>query len=427
MKSITGFKKQLFIIYVKLYVGVYMVIKFFNKLSTTKLFLVLKRLNFFVDKITHNKFFYTNKGIRLNLYIPDFPSKAFFTSCNKFAVFNKKLPSTTVLMSITSACGYMCKHCYQKLDIGKDIDIDILKKTVVRLQDKGIAFFNIEGGEPFLRFDRLLEICELIDDRSEIWINSTGSMVTKERLLQLKHTQLNAIMFSLHSPVPEQVNSFMGNDKAWDSMSKAIALCHETGVQVAFNSCMSREDFYNGNFEKIMETAKGFGGSIIQIIKPKPSGGWLADGVEEFTEADVKQIEEKVSKYNNDIKYSDFPAISAQILEESSEMFGCTAGGTDRFYINAKGDVQPCEFLNISFGNLKTEDFDKIYNRMRGVFTTPGNCILCEEFSKKIHQVFVENKVKSLPLNEELSKEVYCKWNRGKPTKLYWTVEQNMK
>ncbi len=49
-------------------------------------------------------------------------------------------------------------------------------------------------------------------------------------------------------------------------------------------------------------------------------------------------------------------------------MFVCTAGGTDRFYINAKGDVQTYEFLNFLFGNIGEEDFLTIYNRMRDHF-----------------------------------------------------------
>ncbi|MCD4827841.1 MAG: radical SAM protein [Candidatus Cloacimonetes bacterium] len=424
MKSVRGFNKMLFILYLKLYVGVSVIIGFRRKRSVGQLITILKRLNYFIDRIRHNKFIHTAKGVRLNLYIPAFPSRAFFTSCAKFAVFGEKLPATTALVSITSACPYSCKHCYQKLDTGPDIDIEFLKSAVANLQDKGIAFFNIEGGEPFLRFDRLLALCEVIDSRSEIWINSTGHGITRERLLQLKATELTAIMFSLHFHEPQQLNSFMGSDNAWSTMENAIALCHEQGIPVAFNACLGRADFYNGNFEKIMQTAYMFGGSIIQLIKPKPSGGWLADGVEEFTLADVKLIAEKVELYNCHRLFSGYPAISPQILEEAPEMFGCTAGGTDRFYINAKGDVQPCEFLNISFGNLQEGDFNSIYSRMRAVFDTPGDCILCEKYSKKIHDVFLRNQLTVLPLDKVLSEKIYQDWDRGRPTRLYWMVEK---
>jgi len=178
-------------------------------------------------------------------------------------------------------------------------------------------------------------------------------------------------MFSLHSYKPEQINNFMGDVNAWQNMVNAIELCHEVGIPVTFNTCLPLQDFKNGNFEKVMQQAKDFGGFLIQIIKPKPSGGWLESGVEEYSDEDFAQITEKVNMYNLNKKYTEFPAISAQIMEEDPDMFGCTAGGTDRLYINAKGDVQPCEFLNISFGNIAEEDFDIIYKKMRKVFKVP--------------------------------------------------------
>ncbi len=117
--------------------------------------------------------------------------------------------------------------------------------------------------------------------------------------------------------------------------------------------------------------------------------------------------------------YKDYTFISPMFMEESASMFGCTAGGTDRFYINAKGDLQPCEFLNISFGNIQTDDFDTIYENMRNVFEQPGDCLLCEKYSPKIQSLKNENQLKILPLSPELSKTIYKDWDRGNHTKFY--------
>ncbi|MCD4818996.1 MAG: radical SAM protein [Candidatus Cloacimonetes bacterium] len=426
-KNIHGFEKFLFILQLKISVALYFLKKFLKNKKLSEFILILKRLNYFIGKISHNKFAIIKDKIRLDLYIPGFPSKAFFTSCNKFTVFNEKLPCTTVLISITSACTYNCEHCYQKLDKGKDVDLAKLKSVVNYLQNIGIAFFNIEGGEPFLTFDRLLSLCQEIDERSEIWINSTGNGITKEKLLKLKETNLTAIMFSLHSPEPAKINKFMGNNNAWTTMENAINLCNKLGIPVAFNSCLPKDDFINGNFEKIMQKAKEFNAVLIQIIKPKPSGGWLESGVEKYSQEDFKLIKKKVNLYNTDKKYNDFPAISAQIIEEDPEMFGCTAGGTDRFYINAKGDVQPCEFLNISYGNIIEENFEIIYKRMRKAFEIPTTCILCEKYSQNISNVFKENNLNTLPLNKELSASIFPKIKCDNPTKLYWRIEKVMK
>jgi len=168
-----------------------------------------------------------------------------------------------------------------------------------------------------------------------------------------------------------------------------------------------------------MEKAKEFKAAIIQLIKPKPAGGWLEDGASAFSGEDIEQLKRLVESYNRDSRYKDYPSISAQAIEESKEQFGCTAGGTDRFYINAKGDVQPCEFLNISFGNIGRADFEVIYEKMRSCFEIPGECWLCEKYSKDILKQYKESKQDSLPLSEALSEEVYSNWDRGNRTELY--------
>lgn len=427
-RNITGLRKPLFAAKVKLYILFYYLPDLIRgELSFRRYILFLKRLLYFLSIIYHNKFVKIGKSVRLGLYIPRFPSKAFFTACRKFMVFDAKLPCTTVLISVTSACRFNCEHCYQKKDLGRDIDIAFTIAAVRKLQESGVVFFNIEGGEPFLVYDRLKELCASIDQGGEIWINSTGDGMTLERLKELKSLGLTAIMFSLHSADSEKVNAFMKSEKAWDTLKEGIRLCHEADIPVTFNTCLRRDDFYNGNFEKVMKKAKEFGGCLVQIIKPKPSGGWLESGTDNFSEADLSKAKELVHTYNSDPRYKDYPSISAQIIEEDPRVFGCTSGGTDRFYINAKGDVQPCEFLNISFGNIGKEDFAVIFNRMRNHFEGPGECWLCEKYSALILQLLKENKLEVLPLDEELARKVYSHWDRGKLTEMYRIIENYMK
>ncbi len=425
--QIRGISKSLFILRVKLLVALYFVFDCLRNRNLNKYIMILRRLNYFIGKLKHNKFVQIGDYIRFDMYIPGFPSKAFFTACKKFTVFNEKLPCTVALISVTSACSYHCQHCYQRLDIGNDVDINQLISAVKYLQDQGIAFFNIEGGEPFLTFDRLLTICRHIDKRSEIWINSTGNGITIEKLLQLKETSLTVIMFSLHSHDSQKLNAFMGVDNAWQNMVEAIEKCHQTGIPIAFNSCLALEDFSNGNFEELMQQAKDFGASLVQLIKPKPSGAWLESGVEIYSAEDFDLVKVKVNLYNLDKRYQDFPAISAQIIEEDPDMFGCTAGGTDRLYINAKGDLQPCEFLNLSFGNMMDEPFSQIFLRMRKVFDIPQTCIACEKYSRDIHQLYQDHHLKSLPLNPVFSKQIFDKMSNNSPTRLYEKIEKELK
>lgn len=422
-----GFNKTLCTLRVKIHVALYFFRLYLKNKELRRFYYILRRLNYFIGKLTHNKFVQIGDNIRFDMYIPGYPSRAFFTACKKFSVFHEKLPCTVALVSVTSACIYHCAHCYQRFDIGKDVDLDTLISAVEYLQDNGIAFFNIEGGEPFMTFERLLALCSHIDDRSEIWINSTGYGINKARLRELKKKNLTAIMFSLHSYDQQTLNDFMGSNEAWQTMENAINLCHEEGIAVAFNSCIPLVDFKNGNFEKLMQKAKEFKAILVQIIKPKPSGAWLESGVEKYTTDDFALIKKKVNQYNLNKEFVDYPAISAQIIEEDPEMFGCTAGGTDRLYINAKGDVQPCEFLNVSFGNIKDDSISDIYQNMRKIFEIPQNCIACEKYASIIFTIFRENNLRTLPLTKDLSQKIFHQMYVQSPTRLYQKIEKELK
>ena len=425
VSNVTGWPKTVFNLKLKISIFFhYIPVLLKGDICFKEFILLLKRLLLFVSRMQHNKFVNIGGNTRFGLYVPGYPSQAFYTACQKFSQFSEKMPCTTVLLSITSACPYHCNYCYQKLDKGKDVEIETLIRTVRKLQLMGIAFFNIEGGEPFLVYNRLKRLCSVIDDRSEIWINSTGAGMTPDRLVELKSLKVTAIMFSLHSPDANAFNTFMGNNSAWDAMESGVKMCHDAGLAVAFNTCLMRDDFYNGTFEKIMEAARDFRACLIQIIKPKPAGGWLEKRDIEFSPEDLAYIKDRVNQYNLQEEFSGYPSISAQIIEEDIAVFGCTAGGTDRFYINAKGDLQPCEFLNISFGNIAVDKFEDIYQKMRSCFAWGGECYLCENCSKEIHKLYLENSLTSLPIPHELSEKIYSSWDRGKSTDLYERLEK---
>jgi MoaA/NifB/PqqE/SkfB family radical SAM enzyme len=194
-----------------------------------------------------------------------------------------------------------------------------------------------------------------------------------------------------------------------------------------FNVCLTREGLHSGEFERIMDRAREYGAAIVQLIKPKPAGGWIDSGYEPLDESDITQMSAVVNHYNFAPSRRDYPPISAQIHEESPEMFGCTAGGVDRFYINAKGDVQPCEFLNLSFGSIREEPFDTIYDRMRSVFHPPGERMLCEAYSPEVARLMKAEQVAALPLDPQRSARVYRAWDRGCRTELYRRIEQDLR
>ena len=91
----------------------------------------------------------------------------------------------------------------------------------------------------------------------------------------------------------------------------------------------------------------------------------------------------------------------------------------DRFYVGADGEVQPCEFLNISFGNVAEEGFPKILERMRRHFATPRTDWLCVTQAEAIDGIIRDKALTRTPVPWEHTRELVEGWDRGEQTPLY--------
>ncbi|MGL1894160.1 MAG: radical SAM protein [Spirochaetaceae bacterium] len=398
---------------------------FKKKLDLRHYALLIKRINLFLKSLKLNKIYKIGFLVKIDQAVPYYGSEVFYKYMDRFLNFDGKLACSSVLLSVSKDCSFNCKHCYQKHDNGDDLDLESLLNVTKELIDQGVTNYTIEGGDPFINFDRLKSVCETIGKKGDIAINSTGDGITLERLKSLKDSSnVRSIIFSINSPIKEDVNFFMGQDYAWNTLIHGLKLCSIGSIPTSLNCCLNSDHYENGNFEYLMEIAKDFGVAHVKLIHPKAAGAWLQGSFPSFTDEELQHIKLLVKKYNKQSKYRKYPSITAQVIEEDKEHYGCAAGGTDRFYINGKGDVQPCEFLNVSFGNIKEEKFSDIFDRMRTQFETPGVDWLCEKYSQNIDATFKTEG--SLPLSVESSNLLYRKWGRGEATPLFHKIEKEL-
>lgn len=366
----------------------------------------------------HNKVVRVFNGYKLHLYLPAYPSPAFFYAIET-KLLRRPAGPTTIVYSITKACTYKCPHCYQNRDGGADLSEELLLQTARKIQDIGIAMFDIEGGEPFLRYSRLLRLVQALDSRSELWINTTGAHMRPEMLEELKGAGLFGLMVSIHSPDAETHDAFTGIQGSFELACDTLKLCRKMGLVAAFNTVLSEEDVLNGGLDKLMRLGLELDCDYIQLIHPKPAGTWMTrtEGMQRDSSL-IDFLRDEHVRYNSSSRRS-YPSLAAQVFEESPSVLGCTAGAVDRFYVNANGEVQPCEFLNISFGNVNEESFEEIYSRMRSHFKVPCCDWLCCSLAEGINELIDQNELTHTPLPWPLTRELIDKWDRGRTTPVY--------
>ena len=366
----------------------------------------------------HNKGVRVYNGWKLHLYLPAYPSPAFFYALESKLLRTPPGP-TTIVFSMTKACDYKCAHCYQRRDGGPDVDEDVLIRTARAARDGGVAMFDIEGGEPFLRFDRLLWLVRALDQRTEIWINSTGAHVAPHMLDELKAAGVFGVMVSVHSPDAATHDAFTGVPGSFNTACRIVRQWRAMGLVAALNSVLSEADINSGGLDRLMEVAKELDCDYVQLIHPKSAGKWL--GRTEAMQTGnvvINFIRREHVRFNSRSMHA-YPALAAQAFEEAAHVLGCTSGAVDRFYVNATGEVQPCEFLNLSFGNVHDEPFETILERMRSHFRVPGTDWLCCTQAGEINRLFQEHRLQRTPLPWAVTQKLVAGWNRGAPTPIY--------
>lgn len=414
----TGLGKVLIYLRIILHIPCYYAVRprFFS--SPLGYFRFLRRALQLLFVFRHNKIVRVNAGYKLHLYLPAYPSPAFF-----YAIESKLLRSppgpTTIVFSMTKACSYRCQHCYQRNDAATDLDETLMIRTAQAVRDTGVAMFDIEGGEPFLRFPRLLKLVQALDARCEVWVNTTGANCQPGMLDELQKAGLFGLMISVHSPDRDKHDAFTGVPGAFDTACAMVRTGRQMGLVVAFNSVLSEEEIRHGGLDRLMELARELDCDYVQLIHPKPAGLWIGRTEGMQTDAAlIRSVQQAHIRYNSRGMHA-YPALAAQVFEERKDVLGCTSGGVDRYYVGASGEVQPCEFLNFSFGNVKEEPFALIYARMRSFFPSPCQDWLCCTQAEVVQRLFAQTGLTQTPLPWKVTQELVASWDRGLPTPIY--------
>jgi len=279
------------------------------------------------------------------------------------------------ILAITRKCNYDCKHCYEHFNLADEdtVPVERWKEIIKDIQKIGANIIAFSGGEPMLRYEGLIEMLESGNKSlSEFHIYTSGHGVTAERALELNEAGLSASAIGLDDVNPKRHDTLRGFKESYKEALQAIIYFQEASVLTYINLCLTKDLIRSGDLRKYFELAKDFNVGAIRFLKPKPCGGYLfEDRGELFSEEDRRVTTEFFIEANEAKKYRDYPLISYEDYVEAPERLGCMMGGHTHFHIDSLGNVEPCVFLPVSFGNITEEDFLDIYKRMREAIPAP--------------------------------------------------------
>jgi MoaA/NifB/PqqE/SkfB family radical SAM enzyme len=344
------------------------------------------------------KFTRFNKYYYFSLTVPHWPSKPFDTMVANGGL-NITVSGTpmkkqidTVIMGITRKCTYKCCHCYEKYNLG-DVDtvpLERWKKAINELQNEGVSIITFSGGEPMMRYEGLLELLRTADhSRSDFHVHTSGYGVTPEKAAELKMAGLHAAGVGLDDVNPDRNDLFRGCKGAYEQAVNALRIFSDAGIFTYVNFCPSEALIHSGDINHYFELLKSLNVGFVRWLEPKPCGGYSDEDPEDLlSQGDREILKDLYIKLNTGVNYSDYPPVSYEAFSEAPGNMGCMMAGHSLLYIDSLGNVEPCVFMPVTFGNIMNENIHDILNRMkiavpRPMHTTCPSILLSQKIKSK--------------------------------------------
>lgn len=288
---------------------------------------------------------------------PPYPSRAFDKRMSNYLnhLDMSLAPSGIVSLSTTNCCPYSCKFCSTnaRRRTQDDLEEELLKKTITQVEDLGVPFIILHGGEPMVQYDRFLRLVRHVRDETCLWMFTTGYGVTAERARELRDNGLFGVWVSLDHYDPDAHNRLRGHGQAFENACRAVRLFQEAGIYTCL-SLVPPEEFEDpDHFKRYYDFARDLGVAEIRILEMKPSGRQACRTVRPHS----KVLEKLQKDLFKDPAYKKHPPISGlSTWLEKDPALGCQCR-FEYLFVTSTGEVQPCEAAQISFGNIQEEDF----------------------------------------------------------------------
>lgn len=278
-------------------------------------------------------------------------------------------------VGLTDLCPQSCAYCYNRGRSGRVMDTVTIKRVIRELKELGVFWLGLTGGEPLLNKD-LLEIVRSVGADCAVKLFTTGSTLTPKLASDLKKAGLFSVSVSLDDWREEEHDKARGARGAFREALRAIEVFKKTdGLHVGVSAVLSKEMIVRDEVEELLSFLSSLGVHEAWLSEAKPSvqGFWKSDLV--ITEKERKNLVALQDRCNRD------GGITVNYLGhfEGSEHFGCNAGNK-MVYVDSFGEVSPCVFVPMTFGNVMERPVGDIYRDMRRHFPSEGSCFINKNY-----------------------------------------------
>lgn len=304
----------------------------------------------------------------INSFFPPFPGPAYERMFAKLLAEPQVRPLSAFL-AVTHDCPADCWHCSLKdRRHGTAPRRDQWLDVISQLNRLGTSLIGFTGGEPLL-CEYLSELVAEADrGGAATQLFTSGLGATVEQFHELSDAGLWAVGVSLDHTDADVVNRLRRNSQAYAAAMAALRMARQAGFYTFINAVASRGVIESGEHRRLYDLAAQLDLQEVRFLEPKPCGRLAAAGQSHALDvahtATLRRFHRAMNRRGRGPKVCAFSEI------ESAELFGCVAG-TAHLYVDPSGNVCPCDFTPLSFGDITQEPLETIWQRMSGAIRQP--------------------------------------------------------
>lgn len=270
----------------------------------------------------------------------------------------------------TRRCNLKCKHCYQ--DAGEEASKEELSTQEAKTLIDGIARAGFKvmifsGGEALMREDVLELVSYAASKGIRPVFGTNGTLLTKEKVAEIKAAGATAMGISLDSMSREKHNRFRGDPQAYDLTVQGMKNCVEAGLP--FQTHMTIMDWNKDEVCDLIDFSVATGAMAVHLFFLIPVGRGV---MIESDAVKVQEYEDLLRTIMNKQKTTPVPikptcapqftrvAKQLDVPLEGRFSRGCLAGLT-YCIISPTGIVRPCAYMTEEAGSIREKPFDEIW------------------------------------------------------------------
>ena len=253
-----------------------------------------------------------------------------------------------ILMDPTSACNMKCKGCWAaEYGHNQSLSFEELDDIIQQGKKLGIYFYMYTGGEPLMRKNDLIKLCEKHRDCYFVAFTN-GTLIDDDFAKEMVRVGNFSVTLSVEGF--EEENDGRRGEGSFDNVMKAMDILREHGLIFGTSICYTSKNIETVLSDKFLDLIIEKGAMYSWYFNYMPVGNGAVPEL-------IPTVKQREYIYHRVREIRAFeggkPIMLLDFQNDGEYVGGCIAGGRNYLHINSAGDVEPCVFIHYSNSNIR--------------------------------------------------------------------------